>query len=610
MSLLGYDNNDKTLSGDIDVYATNVYATNIYDNSVNVGDTLILLQAEIDALEAQIIATGTTGYYAIYGSTNNPNNTLAERLLFFSQTIAQNGFTLVTPIGGVASRITATYAGVYTIYYKINYQKVNATTSYDIRTWLMKNGVDVNFSTTIHTMPTTALYFQASGQFTISLAATDYLEVVWYSPNAAASSDILDYIASVAPYPQVSSQFVCIQQVANTEEGLGAVFQVAATNTLPAGSSATVVDTTTTFPTYINHSLVFGIPQGLQGVNGTNGTNGTNGSQGPQGPKGDKGSQGDQGPQGPKGEKGDNGDGPIADAALALATTAQVTAAAAAAAIVVTNGTVAAQGAAITTLQGEVGTLQGQMTTANTNISLLEQKTQLQSYDAFNLRTQFTNDLQLVGTGTYRGAQIITTGSGTFFNVNTTEDINAGTDITATTSITAGTDLISTAGIAYINRATAAAKKIVLYDNGTGNNFEYLGMSNSTDGFNQFLNYNVNSVNSEHRFLYGSSPAAAKQILSLNPMNTALTTNSIDLRAKDIATSAPRDAGITISNNSSLAADLGTLGVYAGIINIGTQAAPSVVNIGALGSVVNIIGIVNMPNAQNFSMINSFFQQF
>ena len=603
MSLLGYDNNDKTLSGDIDVYATNVYATNLYDNSVNVGDTLILLQAEIDALEAQIAATGTTGYYAIYGSTNNPNNTLAERLLFFNQTIAQNGFTLVSS-GGVASRITATYAGVYTIYYKINYQKVNATTSYDIRTWLMKNGVDVNFSTTIHTMPTTALYFQASGQFTISLAATDYLEVVWYSPTANASSDILDYQASVAPYPQVSSQFVCIQQVANTEEGLGAVFQVAATNTLPSGSSATVTDTMTTFPTYINHSLVFGIPTGLQGVNGTNGSNGAKGDKGDTGPKGDKGNTGDQGP------KGDNGDGPIADAALALATTAQVTATAAAAAIVVTNGTVAAQGAAITTLQGEVDTLQGEMVTANNNISLLEQKTQLQSYDAGNLRTQFVNDLQLTGTATYRGSQIITTGSGTFFNVNTTEDINAGTDITATTSITAGTDLISTAGIAYINRATAAAKKIVLYDNGTGNNYEYLGMSTSTDGFNQFLNYNVNSAASEHRFIYGSSPAAAKQILSLNPTNTALTTNSIDLRAKDIATSAPRDAGITITNNSSLAADLGTLGVYAGVINIGTQVTPSTVNIGAIGSFVNIIGVVSIPTGQNFSMINSFFQQF
>ena len=271
---------------------------------------------------------------------------------------------------------------------------------------------------------------------------------------------------------------------------------------------------------------------------------------------------------------------------------------------------ISANGSAIGTLQGQVGTLQGQMSTANANISLLETKTQLQSYDAINVRTAFVNDLQLTGTATYRGSQIITTGSGTFFNVNTTEDINAGTNITATTSITAGTDLISTAGIAYINRTTTSAKKLVLYDNNTGNNFEYLGQSVSTDGFNQYLNYNVNTAASEHRFLYGASSTTAKQILSLNPTSTALTTNAIDFRAKDIATSANRDAGITITNVSSVSADLGTLGIYAGTINIGTQVAPSIVNIGSIGSFVNIVGVVTIPTGQNFSMINSFFQQF
>ena len=58
----------------------------------------------------------------------------------------------------------------------------------------MKNGVDVDYSATIHTFPTTALWFQASGQFIISLAAGDYLEVVWLSANANATSDILDSI--------------------------------------------------------------------------------------------------------------------------------------------------------------------------------------------------------------------------------------------------------------------------------------------------------------------------------------------------------------------------------------------------------------------------------
>lgn len=600
MSLLGYDSTGSaSINGLIQMSANDMYSDDTYINystsPLNVGDELIRLQGEIDAIETSLIGIGT-GYYGLFGSTNNATNPSAEKNFYFNQTIATNGFSITGGTGVSATKITATYEGFYSIYYKANYQKINATTAYEVRTWLMKNGTDLNYSTTLHTFSTTAQWQQISGQYTVELAAGDYLEVAWLSANASASSDILDSIGATAPYPQVSAMFASITQVSNTTSGQSDIITVGSTTTLAAGSSAYVTDTTTINPTYTEHTLAFGIPAGPKGATGDTGDTGHTGATGPTGPKGAKGDTGD--------------DGPIAVAALALATTAQATATAAAAAIVVTNGIVDAQGAAITTLQGEVTTLEEQMTTAETNISLLEQKTQLQSYDAANLRTQFVNDLQLTGTATYRGAQIITTGSGTFFNVNTTEDINAGTDLTATESITAGTDLTSTAGIVYINRATAAAKRLVLYDNGTGNNYEYLGMSTSTDGFNQYLNYNVNSVNSEHRFLYGSSAAAAKQILSLNPTNTALTTNSIDLRAKDIATSANRDAGITISNNSSLAADLGTLGVYAGVINIGTQATPSTVNIGAVGSFVNIIGVVSIPTGQNFSMINSFFQQF
>jgi uncharacterized protein YceK len=522
------------------------------------------IQQQINAITTALAATG---YYGVFGSSNNPTNNPVntERKFYYNQTLAANGFSITGGTGTAATRVTAANAGTYAVYYKANYQKINSGNSYEIRTWLMKNGVDVPFSATIDTLFTNVQFRQLSGYYIVTLAVGDYVEVNWLAINANSISDVLDYQGPAGVYPAVSSQFVTIQQlsVAGPQGAAGAT--------------------------------------GATGPQGPAGTNGTNGAQGPTGP---------QGSQGPKGDKGDQGDtNATAIAALALATTAEATAIGAAAAVAVTNGVVSAQGSAISTLQGQVGTLQTEMTTANGNITALQTKTQLQTFDSLNLRTQFTNDLQLTGTGTYRGAQIITTGSGTFFNVNTTEDINAGTDITATGSITAGTDLISTGGIAYLNRSQPAAKKLVLYDNNTGNNFEYLGMSVSTDGFNQFLNYNVNTAASEHRFLYGTSPAGAKQMLSLNPTATNLTTNSLNFRAKDNL-SVNRDAGIDITNVSSLAADLGTMGIYAGTINVGTQVAPSVVNIGSIGSFVNIIGVVNIPTGQNFSMVNSFFQQF
>jgi peptidoglycan hydrolase CwlO-like protein len=258
--------------------------------------------------------------------------------------------------------------------------------------------------------------------------------------------------------------------------------------------------------------------------------------------------------------------------------------------------TLAAHTASIGTLNGQVGTLQGQMSTAQSNITALEVKTVDMSWTTVG-KTAFSTKVSIGGN------VVLNTATPSTF----TSGISCSTFSTSSTADIGGT--LTVADTTFIGRTNSGAKKLVLYDNNTGNNFEYLGMSVSNDGFNQFLNYNVNTAASEHRFIYGNSSTTAKQILSLNPTNTSLTTNAIDLRAKDI-TSANRDAGITISNNSSLSADLGTLGLYAGVINVGTQAAPSVVNIGALGSFVNIVGVVNIPNGQNFSMINSFFQQF
>ena len=542
MSLLGYDNNDKTLSGIVDIYATNIYSTNVYDDGVDVGATLITQQAEIDALQTQITGLGTTGYYGIFGSNNNPNNPLTEKKLFFSQTIAQNGFTITGGSGSSATRITATYAGVYNIYYKANYSKVNATTSYDIRTWLMKNGTDLEYSTTIHTMPTTALYFQASGQFIVSLAANDYLEVVWYSPNANASSDILDYIADAAPYPKVSSQFACIQQVANTDTGLGAIFTVASTTTLAAGSSATVVDTETIFPTYIDHSLAFGIPEGDKGDTGTgviftvgttttlpqgspatvvdtetiyptyvshildfgipsglNGTNGTNGNNGSNGDKGDKGDKGDTGDTGPKGDTGNAGDGPIAIAALALAGTAQATAIAAGAAASTALSENAVQ-------DGLISGLATDLFAAEADIATLQLKTTGQSWGALS-GTTFANKVNV---------------GNVVLNLSTASTFGDGISSTSTISSSSGTsqfssllvnnnleisnDAFITAGELYLTRTLLSTqKKLVLYDNATGNDYDYLGFwTNSGSASKKFLNAEIDGVTgSAFQWYYG-----------------------------------------------------------------------------------------------------------
>jgi uncharacterized protein (DUF2345 family) len=468
-SLLGYDNNDKTLTGITEIYATDVYSTNIYvgpDPPVSVGPELIHLQDEIDALSGLINGI-SQGNYFVGASSNNPSNSLSEKKLYFNQIPASYNFTLVGT-GTSATQIRADASGVYNIWYKINYQKVNATTAYEVRTWIMKNGVDVAYTTTIQTMDTNAQWMQVVNQYTLTLNQNDYVEIVWLSANANASSDILDFIGATSPYPQVSSQTVIVSQVSNTSIGRSDEIAVGTTTTLAAGSPATVVDNTTIYPTYTLHTLDFGIPAGVQGPQG---------NQGPQGP------QGDTGPRGPKGDTGDTN--ATAIAALALAGVAEATAIAAQ---VTASGAVAvnvAQDASILALQIE-------NTNQDARITTLEVKTTDQSY-GLGTGTTFARRVQITNTGLAVGTDAVYLGSSNassfLYGLTSAQPIIATSGTSQFDSLLVNNGLEVTQDLyigdtLYIDRTTQAGKKVVLYDNNTGSDYDYMGLWTGVSTYN------------------------------------------------------------------------------------------------------------------------------
>ena len=327
MSLLGFDTTGTaTINGLTEINANNVFSDVLYYDA---STTPVNVKTAIDALQASI-GSITPGYFYIASSSNNPSNTLSEKKLYYNEAIDSNGFTLVGT-GVNATQITATYAGVYNISYKINYQKVNNTVAYEVRTWIMKNGADVDFTTTIQTMDASSQWMQVMNQFTLELVANDYLEVVWYSPNANASSDILDFINSAAPYPQVSSQTVMVTQISNVLAG-------------PTGATG---------------------PQGPVG---------------PQGATGSQGSQGDTGPAGPAGAE------PIGIAALVLATATAATVAG----LVVSQSS---QDVTLATHTVQIGVLQSDVNDVENDVSTLQTRTQHQSATAF--KTAFSTKVEV-----------------------------------------------------------------------------------------------------------------------------------------------------------------------------------------------------------------------
>jgi len=454
MSLLGFDTTGSaTINGLTEINANNVFSDVLYYDSsttpVDVKAAIAALQLEIDGI---VTSLAGTGYYGVFGSSNNASNPLAEKGFYFNQTIAANGFSITGGTGLSATRITAANAGLYNIYYKANYQKVDVSSNYEVRTWLMQNGVDISYSTTLNTLSTTAQWQQISGQFTVSLAVNDYLEVKWLSATAAASSDILDSIGASSPYPQVSAMFACIQQIS---------------------------------------------------VPGPAGTTGATGPQGPVGP------QGAQGPQGPQGDTGPVSGEPIGIAALALAT---ATAATLGGYIVSNDAVQVTQNAAIATNTADIATDEGRIT-------ILEVKTTDQSWGS------------LTGTTFSGRLNIGSTAAGVVLYPSATCSFGSGISASAAITSSAGTsqfssllintvaeitnDLTITNGELYVTRnALTSSKKIVLYDNTTGNDYDYLGFwTDSGTASKKFLNAEIDGVaGSAFQWYYGNGLGSARTL--------------------------------------------------------------------------------------------------
>ncbi len=304
-------------------------------------------------------------------------------------------------------------------------------------------------------------------------------------------------------------------------------------------------------------------------------------------------------PRGPKGSKGDPGDGgAVAESALVIATTAETNVLALYAVVATQAGTITALTGAVSGLSADVSAQQAQITTvlnrtsgmsygfSGTNFSLGDVWISDGGSGGLSSAVTLSATTDNVFLRLIRAPQIIcSTGTSSFNSLVTTYNVEAGADV------------VSSSGKLILNRS-AHGKKIVLYDNNTDNNYNYLGISTSSDSFHSYVNYNVGVDGGAHRFLYADTSSSTKPILTLDYQNTNITANSINLRASG-NTSTNRDCGIDVSNISSFSSDLGQISIRGGVINIGNASN---------ASVVNINGVVNMSGA-NFNIAGTFFSQ-
>lgn len=453
-------------------------------------DTNQTIQQQIDGI---IAGLETIGYWGAFWSNVDQTNAGATSTNFMTvnnSDPSNNG----VQIGTTSSQIKVLNAGVYNIQFSAQFDKSDGGKD-NVEVWFAKNGSNIPDSNSLFSLEGYNDKLIAALNFMLPLNANDYIQIAWHSTDLNMFL-YHDVSASSPTRPATPSVIITVQQVANALTG----------------------------------------PTGATGATGPSGTNGTNGGTGPTGPTGPSGGPtgatgptgpsggptGPTGPQGDTGPAGPAGDGPVAYSALALATT---TAAGLAGYITTNNASQAAQDAIIATNTADIATDEGRITT-------LEVKTVDQSYAPLS-GTTFSSRLN-VGT-TIAGVELHPTTVATFGSgltssaaITSTAGTSQMSSLVVNNNFEVTNDATITAGEMYITRTLLASqKKLVLYDNNTGNDYDYLGFwTDSGATSRKFLNAEIDgNANSAFQWYYGNGLGTARTLMK--SMNQTLETSYI-----------------------------------------------------------------------------------
>jgi hypothetical protein len=470
---------------------------------INTNETI---QEQIDGI---IVGLQTTGYWGSFWSDVDQTNAGATSVNFMTVNNSDPSNNDVV-IGSTSSQIKVLNDGVYNIQFSAQFDKSDGGKD-EVEVWFAKNGVNIPDSNSLYSLQGNNDKLIAALNFMLELNANDYIQIAWHSADL--NMFLHHDAAGVSPTrPETPSVIITVQQVMNTMAG-------------PEGPTG---------------------PQGDPGTNGTNGDTGATGPQGPGGPSGGptgatgptgpsggptgpQGPAGSNGSQGPQGPAGPAGDGPVAYSALALATT---TAATLGGYIVSNNASQAAQDVIIATNTADIATDEARITT-------LEVKTQDQSWGTFSgttfsRRVQVTNTDPIITPGTnavYLGSSDASTflyGLSASAPITSSQGTSQMSSLVVNNTFEVTNDATITAGEMYITRTLLTSqKKLVLYDNNTGNDYDYLGFwTDSGATSRKFLNAEIDgNANSAFQWYYGDGLGLSRTLMK--SMNQTLETSFI-----------------------------------------------------------------------------------
>lgn len=169
---------------------------------------------------AAVIKVGTTdgvifvrptieqqSYYGVFSRTTDyaPASANTAYAIQFDTTRISNGIE----IGSPTSRIVVPQSGLYDISVTLQYSSGNSSNK-DIYSWIRKNGTDITQSSRILTLNINGGYSPILISEAISMAANDYIEIMFAATDTAVS---LNAVASTAFAPGSPAANLVIEQI-------------------------------------------------------------------------------------------------------------------------------------------------------------------------------------------------------------------------------------------------------------------------------------------------------------------------------------------------------------------------------------------------------------
>lgn len=175
-------------AGDI-LYASPTVAGGLTNVKPTAPDNVTPLAACIvsDATEGVIFVRPTIEQQEFYGEFSATSDQTIAAIntpyaATFDTTLITNGVTLGTP----ASRIVVPQSGLYEIFSEVQALSTSGSAK-NLWIWFRKNGTDIANSSTIATSKISNGYLAVGHSLTVSLAANDYIEVMYAGSSTAMS---------------------------------------------------------------------------------------------------------------------------------------------------------------------------------------------------------------------------------------------------------------------------------------------------------------------------------------------------------------------------------------------------------------------------------------